>query len=224
MFDFDNTGTECLKLIDDEPSSISPIQPKLWIGHPLRKTGFKRTKNNWLPQEWNWTASRLTQEENTTTGFVPTSIKLYSMKPKYIAPQINKFLLNPVSKNGYVFIPVDIGSDKVAHYNPSFPVLFQEEENQRPTYEQLIAKPPVCQKLHFFELQNTGKYSPQVRQQKIYKYKNKITKWRNGANNNKDLYSKRRKLAKLKVRVRGRFIKQWDAAPTSSCPQMPIDH
>ncbi|CAI2375654.1 unnamed protein product [Moneuplotes crassus] len=53
-----------------------------------------------------------------------------------------------------------------------------------------------------------GIYSPEVRKAKIHRYRAKIQKWLRGEHKNKNLYYKRRAIAKNKKRIGGKFIKQ----------------
>lgn len=53
-----------------------------------------------------------------------------------------------------------------------------------------------------------GFYTPEVRRAKILKYRAKIQRWLKGQHKNKDLYCKRRLIAKNKKRVGGKFVKQ----------------
>mmetsp|Transcript_13698 Transcript_13698/g.12142 ORF Transcript_13698/g.12142 Transcript_13698/m.12142 type:complete len:223 (+) Transcript_13698:33-701(+) len=58
-----------------------------------------------------------------------------------------------------------------------------------------------------------GFYTQEERKAKIYKYRAKIQKWKLGEHKNRDLYYRRRKIAKDKKRVGGKFVKQ-DSSPT----------
>jgi hypothetical protein len=58
--------------------------------------------------------------------------------------------------------------------------------------------------------QRIGFYTTKERQERIRKYKEKILRWKNGENRNKDRYILRSKIAKMKPRVGGKFAKKTD--------------
>ncbi len=53
-----------------------------------------------------------------------------------------------------------------------------------------------------------GIYSYKERQERIRKYKEKVKRFVNGENKNKDGYVKRRVLANMKPRYKGKFVKK----------------
>jgi hypothetical protein len=137
-----------------------------------------------------------------------TKLDTTSIDPKII-DFIQKATNSETWNKGYLLIPVDVSEDRVIRPNFDFPVMFKEhQENDHSTQMTSVDESPVKNYSHIYQLQNMGKYSRKERAERIRKYKEKIMKWRCGMNRNKDLYSKRRTLAKFKPRVKGRFVSQ----------------
>lgn len=68
--------------------------------------------------------------------------------------------------------------------------------------------PAQTSKFSHLSRPKVGFYSPEIRRAKIQKYRRKIQRWLKGEHKNKDLYCKRRVIAKNKKRVGGKFVKQ----------------
>ncbi|CAI2375015.1 unnamed protein product [Moneuplotes crassus] len=68
--------------------------------------------------------------------------------------------------------------------------------------------PANCSQFSHLNKPRVGIYSQKVRMAKILRYKAKIQKWIRGEHKNKNLYYKRRTIAKNKKRVGGKFVKQ----------------
>lgn len=69
---------------------------------------------------------------------------------------------------------------------------------------------PKCNRFKLVSRPKIGFYTQEQRNHKILAYKLKIQKWIKGEHKNKDLYCKRRAIAKQKTRVGGKFVKNSD--------------
>lgn len=224
--------------------NLSPSQNMLWLGAPNRQSAFSvveksvRGSLGYSPNWYSLTGSYWKKPDHKyyagSQWVVPQNADLLSTITPYHMQLLYEYARavvgigeqsSPNFQNDCNLLQTQASSPiinlKIA--NMDFSGKFAEVQQDGQRVEEAKSDTTVSQnndpqsvEMADPENQRIGFYTKKERQERIRKYKEKIIRWKNGENRNKDRYILRSKIAKMKPRVGGKFAKKTDLSSSKT--------